>query len=216
MVARRSDGQITSIVRPGGGDHEAVYDSIGRTIEERERVDGQWQVTTSEYDLAGNLVARTLPNGMREEFDYDVYERIVSHRAIRDTMLEGEATYTYTNGQLSSQYDSTRETTESYSYDATGRLATVLYGNGETLTSGYDPRSRLTSERFHVLGLGVVADISYEYDQADRRIRMTDELAQEMLVERTYQNGRLVSTQTANGLTRSRTYDPVSGELVLK
>ena len=77
-IERRSDGQPLAIRRPYGGDHELAYDALGRLVEQRERVDGQWQATLFERDLAGNTTARSRPNGMREEWQYDGYGRVVA------------------------------------------------------------------------------------------------------------------------------------------
>ena len=76
-ITRRGDGRVTEVLRPGGGDHVFEYDALGRVALQREREGGQWRDTALEYDLAGNLSARTRPNGMREEFGYDAYGRPV-------------------------------------------------------------------------------------------------------------------------------------------
>lgn len=213
-ITRRSDGQITYVSRPGGADHSLNYDALGRPVELRERVDGQWQATTFEYDLAGRLTAHTRSNGMRQEFDYDGYGRLTAQRALRYGALEGEAVYSYANGQLVSLFDSLRNALETYSYDSAGRLAATSYGFGEILTHEYDIRSRLTGERFDIPGIGVVADLGYQYDGADRRVQIKDRLTQELLVNRTFTDGRIVSTDTGNGLNRSRTFDSITGALV--
>jgi len=82
VIERRSDGRVLRTLRPYGGDDEHVYDALGRRVERRERVDGVWRATTFEYDAAGLLVARTRPNGMREEFERDAFGRVVRHRAL--------------------------------------------------------------------------------------------------------------------------------------
>jgi RHS repeat-associated protein len=213
-ITRRSDGQITHVARPGGADHTLVYDALGRLSEIRERVDGAWQSSTFEYNLAGRLTAHTRPNGMTQEFDYDGYGRLTEQRSLQDAALEGEAVYGYADGQLVSRFDSLRNALETYSYDSAGRLAATSYGFGETLTLEYDLRSRLAAESFEVPGLGLVAHLGYEYDRADRRIRIIDRLAQTTLVERSFSAGRLVRTDTGNGLARHRTFDPNTGALV--
>ena len=42
-IERRSDGQPTRITRPYGADTEFDYDTLGRIVSRRERVDGTWQ-----------------------------------------------------------------------------------------------------------------------------------------------------------------------------
>jgi RHS repeat-associated protein len=206
-MERRSDGRIARILRPGGGDHEFVHDALGRVVLLRERVDGVWSETRVEYDLAGHTTARERANGMREEFDYDVYGRMTAHRILRDGALEGEATFTWDRGRLVARSDSIRGTTELYGYDAAGRLATTLFGYGESLTREYDLRGRLVAEVWTLPGSGVVADVGYVYDLADRRIAMLDRATGVALVADSIEDGRLRSRSFGNGLVRTRTYD---------
>ena len=205
-IERRSDGQPLAVRRPYGGDHEFSYDALGRLREQRERADGQWHATRFEHDLAGNTTARSLPNGMREEWQYDGYGRIERHRALRGGSLEGEATYTYQGGQLASMVDSIRAATEQYSYDAAGRLVLTVYGYGETRSLEYDLRSRVTAEALGVPGQ-LLFDVGYEYDLANRLIRTRDRAAQETLVEHVIEAGLIVQTHYGNGLVRAYTYD---------
>jgi RHS repeat-associated protein len=211
-IARRSDGQVTSIARPGGADHDFEHDALGRIIRRHEHVGGVWQTTTLEYDALGNLTARERPNGMREEFDYDGYGRLQKHRALRDAVLEGEATFTYQRGQLVSFADSTRNATEVYGYDTAGRLQTILFGFGEMGTLEYDLRSRLTAEVFVWPGQGPIRRIDYAYDLANRPVQVTADGA-ELLGEWAYQNGNVRTARTGNGLSRELAYDPASGRL---
>ena len=176
-IERRSDGRIARILRPRGGDHELVYDALGRPVLFRERVDGAWSETRVEYDLAGNPTARERANGMREEFDYDVYGRMIAHRILRDAQLEGEATFAWDRGRLAARGDSIRGTTELYSYDAAGRLATTLYGYGESLTREYDLRGRLVAEVWAVPGSGVMSIVAVLRDVMLSLYRITMRLA---------------------------------------
>lgn len=205
-IERRSDGQPLAVRRPYGGDHEFSYDGLGRMLEQRERVDGQWQATSFEHDLAGNTTARSRPNGMREEWAYDGYGRIERYRALRNGTLEGEASYGYQGGSLVSMHDSIRGTSEQHAYDAAGRLVLTTYGYGETRSLEYDARSRVTAEVLAVPGQ-VLFDIGYAYDLANRLIRTLDRAAQETLVEHVIEAGERAETQYGNGLVRSFAYD---------
>lgn len=212
-VTYRSDGQMDYVARPQGADHDFIYDAIGRLSERREKVDGVWQATLFEYDAAGNRTARERPNGMREEWEYDVYGRVVRHRALRDGVLEGEAVTTWQDGRVASYFDSLRDTTEVYTHDAAGRLQTVLFGYGETLTLEHDLRSRRTAEIYALPGEGQIRRLDFEYDLANRRIRTVADQS-ELLVERVYADGRLSLLRYGNGLEREHSYDSESDELV--
>ena len=205
-IERRSDGQPLAVRRPYGGDHEFVYDDLGRLAEQRERVNGQWQATLFERDLGGNTTARVRPNGMREEWEYDGYGRVVAYRALRGQTLEGEAVYTYQDGQLVSMFDSIRGGAEQYGYDAAGRLVATSYGYGEVRSLEYDLRSRVTAEVLSVPGQ-TLFDIGFEYDLANRLVRTLDRAAQEVLIEHVVENGELVQTRYGNGLERDYSYD---------
>jgi RHS repeat-associated protein len=211
-VTYRSDGRPAYVARPRGADHDFVYDAIGRLVERRERADGTWHATFFEYDTAGNLTARERPNGMREEWTYDRYGRVTHHRALRDGVLEGEATTTWQHGRPATYSDSLRGTTEVYSYDPAGRLQTILFGYGETLSLEYDLRSRRTAEVYALPGQGAIRRLEFAYDLANRRTRASTD-GGELLLERIYGSGRLERTRYGNGLERAYEYDPGTGQL---
>ena len=131
----------------------------------------------------GNEIARQLANGMRQEWDRDVYGRVVAHRALRDGVLEGEQTFTWQAGHVVARTDSLRGAGEVWSYDFAGRTASIAFGYGETISYSYDARDRLVAEVYSVPGAGVIADIGHVYDGADRRIAIVDRRRGEPLVE---------------------------------
>ena len=55
-ITSRGDGRMTSLTRPGGGECELVYDSAGRPIVRRERVDGQWLFARREVVGIGQII----------------------------------------------------------------------------------------------------------------------------------------------------------------
>jgi len=208
-IEHRSDGQRTRIARPGGGDHEFDYDLLGRLVEVRERVDGAWASTTFEYDALGRTTATERANGMRREADYDAVGRLVSIRNLRDGVTESSAALVYADGQLRSVEDSIRGGLELYGYDAAGRVEAIAYPDGETLFQQYDLRSRKTHQTFATDSL--LRWLSRGYDLADREVSLSDTGGP--LLEHLYQDGKLVETSYGNGLVRSYSYDPGTGQL---
>lgn len=208
-IEHRSDGQRTRIARPGGGDHEFDYDSLGRLVEVRERVDGAWASMTFEYDVLGRTTATERANGMRREADYDAVGRLVSIRNLRDGVIESSASLVHADGQLRSVEDSIRGGLERYSYDPAGRVAAIEYPDGETLFQQYDLRSRKTHQTFATGSL--LRWLSRGYDLADREVSLSD--TGEPLLQHLYEDGKLVETSYGNGLVRSYSYDPPSGQL---
>jgi RHS repeat-associated protein len=211
-IVRRSDGQPLAITRPGGGDHEFQYDALGRATVRSERVDGVWREARFGHDAAGNPTSFELPNGMRQELEYDVYGRLVRHRALQQGVLEGERVLSYRAGQLETSWDSIRNTTEVHSYDLAGRPVVIAYGAGDQLVTAYDVRGRVTGETL-LLGTTVLANLAYGHDLADRLASIQDLEAGETLVEIAHGDGRAEEIRYGNGLTRTVSYDPITGEL---
>jgi RHS repeat-associated protein len=206
-IARRSDGEPTAYERPGGGSHQLLRDALGRVVLVRERAEGGWRDTHLEYDAMGNRTARQLANGMREEWDYDPFGRVVAHRALRGGVLEGEETFSWQAGRLAARTDSLRSGGEVFLYDAAGRTSSVVFGYGETISYEYDQRDRRVRELYSIPGVGAVADIGSAYDGADRRTALTDRTSGAPLVAWRHEDGRIAGIDTGNGLRRTFTYD---------
>ena len=210
-IARRSDGQPLSVVRPEGADHVFEYDALGRLRSRRERVDGSWQTAAFEYDAAGNLSARSLDNGMREEFLYDAYGRLLRHTALRDGVVEGTLDQVWQQGRVAAVWDSLRDAGEIRSYDAAGRVAGLAFTTGEAVAFEYDARSRLAREVLSLPAGGPSRTIEFAHDRADRLLlASTDEGP---LLEWSYGNGGLETVRYGNGLVRRFGLDPAGGGL---
>jgi RHS repeat-associated protein len=210
-VDYRSDHQRTAIHRPGGGDHQFVYDALGRLIELRERVDGAWRSTTFEYDAAGHRTATERANGMRGELAFGADGRPETMTLLRDGVPEGTATFTYANGRLVRVDDSLRPASEVYAYDAAGRPSATQYPDGELLVLGYDLRSRRIKEDFRAADLSLLRTLEYTFDGADREVGIVDDGTP--ILSRLYDHGQLASVSYGNGLDRSFSYDATNGEL---
>ena len=207
----RSDGGPIQILRPGGGDHEFVYDALGRLVELRERVDGQWRATTYEVDALDRITAVELPNGMRREASFDEAGRRRSITALRNGSIEGSATFSYQDGRLAAVSDSLHPGAESYSYDGAGRLASIAFPAGETLEFAYDLRSRRTAEAYRLAEGTLLTQLAFGFDLADRETSLAEGAL--LLIGRLHLDGRLAQTSYGNGLVSSHTHDPTSGLL---
>ncbi|MCP5056085.1 MAG: RHS repeat-associated core domain-containing protein [bacterium] len=211
VIDVRSDGRPTRITRPAGEDHEMAYDLLGRLTSRREKVDGQWNDTTFEYEASGRQIASELPNGMRQEIDWDVAGRPNQMRAFRNAVLEGTTTFQYAAGQLVSTTDSMRGATESFVHDAAGRTVLVDHGDGTFTSHHYDLRSRRTGTQYVLGGQGLLRDLAFTYDLAGRETEVWD--GQDRVIERIYGSGRIDEIRYGNGLSRVFSYDSGSGLL---
>jgi RHS repeat-associated protein len=202
-LEHRSDGQMLRVLR-GGDDHEFAYDAFGQVAERRERVNGVWRVTRLGHDAAGRPHSVERPNGMREELDWGAGGRPSGVRRLRGGALESSLAFVYAAGELVRVEDSLSGT-ERYVYDAAGRRIATTFADGEQLVTQHDLRSRLRAESFVSAGGGLLATLLYEYDLADRRVRIADLSGPRL--ETRFEDGRQVELRYGNGLVRSFFYD---------
>jgi RHS repeat-associated protein len=202
QLEHRSDGQRLRVLR-GGDDHEFSYDAFGRVAEQRERASGAWRITRFGHDAAGRPSFVERPNGMREELSYGPSDRLARVRRLRSGALESELTLVFEDGRLARVEDS-ESGVERHDYDAAGRLVATTFADGERLELAHDARSRVRSERFVSAQGGLLAALLYDYDLADRRIRIAD--AGGPLQLTSYGDGRLAEQRTGNGLVRTFSY----------
>jgi RHS repeat-associated protein len=193
-------GRLVRTVDAAGNQTTAVYDSLGRKYRECTPDTG---CTGYAYDAASRLAAQTDAKGQTIWHRYDALGRIVQ----RTTSTGEQATFTYdeaghgaSKGRLTSVSNAAASESTTFdvmgrvaastrcvsgicysvqrTYDALGRLATVTYPDGETVTYGYDVSGRLASVSGYVN--------SFSYDA----------------------RGRLLGATYANGTTGSFAYDP--------
>jgi RHS repeat-associated protein len=202
----RSDGRPRRIGRPYGGDSELRYDALGRLVESWERVQDLWQITRIEHDAAGNVLATTLPNGMRREASYDAAGRLAEIRYLRDGVLEHSLSVSYAQGRLVSKSDlAYGGESERLHYDDAGRLTMVEFPGEALLVQAHDLRSRLTGRGYWAQAGGVLRSLEFGYDAADRLVRLVDQ--GEEILSRRFQDGKLDRVLYGNGLERSYDYD---------
>jgi len=208
----RSDGRVSTILRPYGGDAVFDYDAAGRLVARRERVDGAWQAQSFEYSESGDLAAIELANGMRTELLRDVMGRPIRFAYLRAGALEQQVDLGWEAGRLSFLIDSRRPGMEVYRYDHAGRPTFVGFPEGEVLERAYDLRSRETERRFRSRTHAPVwRTLGFAYDLANRRVRVFDQ--GEEILGRRFEGGRLVEETYGNGFSRAYLYASAMGSL---
>jgi RHS repeat-associated protein len=157
-----SAGRVTAVSTPRG-EITYTYDSAGRrasmtlpgnrtlTYDYNTRgllaslTDWQGRVTSFVYDSDGNRTKITRPDGVESIYAYDSAGRVTSitHKQGATTLLSFAYTYD-DDGRRTSV--TTPEGTESYTYDALGRLTQVSYPGGPTVSYTYDAAGNRTTE----------------------------------------------------------------------
>ena len=194
------NGNITRIHLPAGGEILREYDAANRLIaethrEERSGIDNRTQFG---YDAAGNLTEITDNQGRKTRIAYDLLNREI-RRIERDGGVQ--RTVYDRNGQVvrlirPNEYDAQTDSGDGFqfTYDAQGRVLTVLSPDGHVLQSNtYDADGRLL-QRLDGVGSGV----KYEYDLAgaQRRIVSMGGASQELEYDA---RGRITGIVDGNG-----------------
>ena len=194
------NGNITRIQLPAGGEILREYDAANRLIaethrEERSGIDNRTQFG---YDAAGNLTEITDNQGLKTRIAYDLLNREI-RRIERDGGVQ--RTVYDRNGQVvrlirPNEYDPETDSGDGFqfTYDAQGRVLTVLSPDGHVLQSNtYDADGRLL-QRLDGVGSGV----KYEYDLAgaQRRIVSMGGASQELEYDA---RGRITGIVDGNG-----------------
>ena len=223
------NGNITRISLPEGGEILREYDDADRlTLEtHKEKASGIHNRTQFGYDAAGNLVEITDNQGRKTLLAYDLM-----NREIRRIEKDGgvQRTVYDRNGNIirlvrPEQYDPKVDDGQGfqYTYDAQGRVVTVLGPEGQVLqTNSYDSEGRLIQS---IDGVGSGVKYTYDLAGAQRRIQTMGGAVQELEYDawgnitgivdgnrnRTqYQLdswGRIVGVIKADGSTERYTYD---------
>ena len=194
------NGNIIRIQLRAGGEILREYDAANRLIaethrEERSGIDNRTQFG---YDAAGNLTEITDNQGLKTRIAYDLLNREI-RRIERDGGVQ--RTVYDRNGQVvrlirPNEYDPETDSGDGFqfTYDAQGRVLTVLSPDGHVLQSNtYDADGRLLQRRD-----GVGSGVKYEYDLAgaQRRIVSMGGASQELEYDA---RGRITGIVDGNG-----------------
>jgi RHS repeat-associated protein len=176
------DGRPT-VVSDDKGTQTFSYDPVtGRMVRLEDSGAGTF---TAVYDADGNLVERTLPNGLSAKTGYNAADEAVSLTYAKTAGCTSKCTWydeavqRSISGQIliDNRTDPTSSTTYAYAYDSAGRLSesreTPAGGNCVSRLYRYDEDSDRT-EKIERTGLGSACSTTggsseaYNYDAADR------------------------------------------------
>ena len=211
---------------------ELAYDIEGRVVTTKniDVVNGTLadQVWTKEYDVLGKLLRSVSNTGVEREFSYDGVGRLLStHGPHQGTMtqLESKAyvggrlnqttdvlgntkSYDYDDAGRLERIDHPGATSEHMTYDLAGRMDSFTDRNGSVHALNYDALGRLLS-RGITTAAGVFGAnlISYEYDALSRPTKGTSNVGAGYVVDRTWEPGLGLTSETFDGLTVTNVHD---------
>ena len=161
-----ANGNVTSM-SDGTGESTYAYDQLGQLTGFE---DGHGSAIGYDYDIAGQQISITYPNGKSIERDFDLAGRL---EGISD-WLGGETSFIYdADSNLKSiTYPSATGNVDSFSYDPAGRMSTTTFKkSAETLASltyGRDNAGQI--DEATSAGLPGASEVAYGYDANDRLI----------------------------------------------
>ncbi|HEX7244806.1 MAG TPA: RHS repeat-associated core domain-containing protein [Solirubrobacterales bacterium] len=138
-------GNLTSVTMPGeeGPRWQFKYDASHRITTV---TDGRGGKTINEYDGSSRVVSQTDPAGRTLTFEYVPFHTTITNEATGSVTDEW---FTSNNEPFSiiRGYETADATTETFTYNEAGQLASQTDGNGHTTTYDYDAEGNKTSER---------------------------------------------------------------------
>lgn len=193
-----SVGNIISVTNGEGAVTTYSYDLASRLISATNPLE---EVTSYTYDKSGNLSKVQNADGTVITYDYDALDELVSKKySDKETP---SVMYGYdVDGRCVSMEDFSG--TNSYKYDAIGRMVSVTTTTGDTLTYSYDECGNIDK-----LTYPDGTAVRYEYDKLDRLVKVIDRDGGE--TEYTYDKaGNLVKTSRPNGTYSTVEYNSIN------
>jgi RHS repeat-associated protein len=136
-------GSLTSVTLPGEATPrwQFKYDGSNRLTK---LTDGRNGTTTSEYDSSNRVVSQTDPAARTTTFAYGASETRVTNsatgRVTKEIFTQGDEPY-----QIRRAAETSHETTESFTYDEAGDLASITDGNKHQTRFTYDSSGNKTT-----------------------------------------------------------------------
>ena len=167
-----------------------LYDANNRVIS---ITDGDARITTYQYDLNGNIVKQTYPNGVEILRQYDTFNRVTSIVAKKDSAVLQTNTYSYDavgNVVELVQESQSRRLEISNQYDAFDRLSK------ETRIESSTPNSSLVNTYFYDSANNIV-EVVKTYDLISERMEYVYNSLNQLISMRSYDsNNEAIHTYT--------------------
>jgi RHS repeat-associated protein len=216
----------TSVADPTGATTAFAYDANGNVHAVADALGHQ---TTFAYDPLNRLTVRTDPLGREQRYGYDPAGNLTAY-----TDANGQTTAVVYDGlnrraqvgfnAVTAGGHTTYDSTVDFTYDAAGRLGTIVDSASGTITQGHDDYDRLTSvatpqgsiaytydagDHLASATIGSSPALVYEHDADGRLTAITQ--SGTTLVSKTFDaGGRLTSLTLPNGIVETPAYDDAS------
>ena len=166
---------------------------------------------TTEYDINGNIISSTDPNGNITVNNYDVLDRLIKSETTNGSDPDDTIVTSYRFDKLGRTLSSSvGGATTYYEYDRLGRIISETDGNGNFKGYFYegisDYVSRAITGKRHLL---LYSDVSYEYDD-EMRVSSISESSSEIVSYEYDANGNRSKETLANGITTEYAYNCVN------
>lgn len=186
-------GNLSLSTHPRGQTSILTYGGLNQRTRS-DFADGSF--TEFAYDSTGSLIRATDSETGTLVLEYDVFDRLT-----RETTPQGTVTYTYDDVGRRTSMTAVGQPPTIYTYDASSMLRTItqvplnpvtidydtlgrrtllMLPNGVSTEYQYDTASRLTAQIYRN-ALGLLGNLTYEYDPAGNRIAVGGSFARTLL-----------------------------------
>ena len=217
VISRICDaqGRVIRMTWPDGRSFQYSYDARGNLVMAQ---DSETGVVMMSYDKNDRMTRVAYPGGRGLEFAYDSLGRLVSRKLFgcgKESTAVEKFTYD-AEGRLASLLDGNVKSYLVNDYDAnTGRLAKQTYGNGTVVSNAYDCLGRITGI-YHCRAVSEksphLAFFEYTYDADGRCIASRSQEGWETYAYDA--DGQLIAAFYPNGTKDTFSYDAVGNRKV--
>lgn len=145
-------GRLSQVSDLNGMSHRFTYNALGQMTVKSRTVDGATYNSTTAYDALGRDKTFTYPDGfsLKNVYDGGAVKRVE----------KGDGAITYA--------------TMAYDTAGSGKLKTLIYGNGAVTNYTYNPTTQRLSSLLTTAGGQTIQNLAYGFDNAGNITRITD------------------------------------------
>jgi RHS repeat-associated protein len=162
-----TDGIVTSEVDPLGRETKL---RIGPAGEVTESISPGGSRETYSYDAAGQMTGVVDPMGNESSISYDPDGNVIGLTDAKG----GQSSIAYNDMDRRESSTDALSRTQTLTYDKGGHVVEAVDPNGAAEKMTYDELGRLVKTEYGATPLGAESTVEYEYDAANRLVRLSD------------------------------------------